>query len=72
MKIGKQQNIWVRVMGLYKLVQLGVVPFLWIVSQMGDLVVEIPHSQWEGASEPGLLVVGEQPGPRPQELSDVR
>ena len=66
-----QKNIWVWVMGLNELVQFGIVSLLWIISQMGDLVVEIPHSWWEGASEPGLLEVVEQLGSPHQELCHV-
>ena len=50
-----EENIWVGMMGLNKLVQFGVVAFLRIVGEMSDFVVKIPHSWWEGASEPGLL-----------------
>ena len=63
-----EENIWVGMMGLNKLVQFGVVAFLRIVGEMSDFVVKIPHSWWEEASEPGLLKVGEQPGSRRQEL----
>ena len=57
-----EENIWVGMMGLNKLVQFGVVAFLRIVGEMSDFVVKIQHSWWERASEPGLLKVGEQPG----------